>query len=161
MTNGGARDTAPAAGSFTLQRAPRSLPKLSSPDAGPSDHPCPKFPHHHLKLSLPHAPSPPTGRAPPPSLSIPPAGYPLPSRRPPRFHHHSLSVTGPGPHGCSVAARRRHCCSTPRLLSRRRRRRRRGDSPAAAPAPAQPGAPGPFRAARACAARTGGVCLSA
>lgn len=38
---------------------------------------------------------------------------PLLSRRPPLFHHYSLSVTGPGPHGCSVAARRHHRCSTP------------------------------------------------
>lgn len=152
MTNGEARDTAPAVGSFTLQHSPPPLRQAAQPWRGRSGHLCPKFSHHHLKLSLPHAPSPPTGRADPPlqaKVSFHQA-TPLLSRRPPLFYHHSLSVTGPGPHGCSVAARRRHRCSTPRPLSSRRRRR---DSPGAADAPAQPGVPGPSTDARACAAR--------
>lgn len=54
------------------------------------------------------------------------------------LNYHSLSVTGPGPHGCSVVAGRRHCCSTPQPLNHSRR----PDWPGAASAPAQPGLPG-------------------
>lgn len=162
MTHGGARDTAPAVGSFSLQRAPPDLPEAVQPWRWRADHSAPNPP-----IITSNCPSPTPLRlrqaepTPTPQVEVSlHQEYPStsPSCLPPCSHHHSLSVTGPGPHGCSVAARRRHRCYTPRPLSHRRRRR---DLPGAAPAPAQPGAPGPSRAVRACATHTGGVCLSA
>lgn len=86
---------------------------------------------------------------PPSPQTIPPPRPSVPDQQRPTRHIctpqgqfplnlHLLSVTGPGPHGCSVVARRRHCCSTPQLLSHSRR----PDWPGAALAPAQPGVPG-------------------
>lgn len=86
---------------------------------------------------------------PPSPQTIPPPRPSVPDQQRPTRHIctpqgqfplnlHSLSVTGPGPHGCSVVARRRHCCSTPQPLSHSRR----PDWPGAALAPAQPGVPG-------------------
>lgn len=129
---------------------PLSSTRLSSSEAGDLPNRAPKFSRHHLKLSIPHAPSPRTGRAHP---LTPKSEYP--STMPPALHHHSLSVTGPGPHGCSVAATTAAARPGPSITAAT------VDSPAAVPAPAQPGVPGPSRVGCACAARSGGVLLSA
>lgn len=129
MTTQAAQGTGPAVSSFTPRHAAPSLRRaVQRWDSRPS-HPCSKFSHHHSNY-----PSPTTLRPRPaeakPHMCPPQCRFPL--------DQHSLSVTGPGPHGCSVVARRRHCCSTPQPLSHSRR----PDWPGAALAPAQPGAPG-------------------
>lgn len=137
MTNQAARGTGPAMSAFTPQNATPSLRQAVQLWDSRPNHPCSKCSHHHLKLSLPHDLRPRQVEAtllvnvlPPCHICIPWCPLPL--------NHHSLSVIGPGPHGCSVVAGRRHCCSTPQPLNHSRR----PDWPGAASAPAQPRLPG-------------------
>lgn len=152
MTNGKARDTAPAVRSFTLQRAP--FPPPSCPALGRAIRPpaSPNFPiitsncPSPTPLRLRQAePTPSRGILPPSQPSFLPPSNPLPPpltvgdwARPSWL----LRCRPPPP----------PLLPTPGPLSRHRRR---GDSPGAAPAPAQSGVPGPSRVARACAALAG------
>lgn len=81
MTNGAARGTGPVLSSSTLQRAhPVFLHKAAQSRRQRPARPGPKFARHYLQLSLPHAPSLPTGRAHPhpPSQRILPPSHPSP-----------------------------------------------------------------------------------
>ena len=162
MTHGGARDTAPAVGSFSLQRAPPDLPEAVQPWRWRADHSAPNPP-----IITSNCPSPTPLRLrqaeptpPPPSRSIPPPGVPL--------HLSLLSPTLlPPPLTVGDWARPSwllRCRPPPPPLLH-------------APAPQSPPPPsglagsrscacatwsaGALSAVRACATRTGGVCLSA
>lgn len=137
MTNQAARGTGPAISALTPRNATPFLRQAVQLWDSRPNHPCSKCSHHHLKLSLPHDLRPRQVEATPLVNVLPPCHICIPWCPLP-LNHHSLSVIGPGPHGCSVVAGRRHCCSTPQPLNHSRR----PDWPGAASAPAQPGLPG-------------------